>query len=520
MLGDRDAPVAETGPEACVSQSAFHGTPCLVPVQIRADAQDERRGFITRLSGLAAAVSSDPALVLGQTVRLDFKRPSDAEPITVTGTVGSLLPEGGLWRGRPAALVEFEGPIELEEGGPQLERFERTAGRGPIRLENPGASGISETLAPRGLGRRKRTGRLRRPAPTGPYTPAPAAHPDVDEAVSGTPPAVASGRDIEASFFNDEATAPPAHSLPDDDTTSPSGQRDPWAPPSVGFSDLFSSDDATVPPTMATDPELPTGAASPLDTGNIDAAFLDAFGGGDLPAHSLPPSAYDPVSQAFPGDGFLAESLPGELPDEAIARVSSGNVPVTRPFRSGHEDTRPAPDRPWAADSQGMPPIQDSGAIPTGSVRTGTRPPWEADDDVGTESFLPRNARIASTISVHFWARGRRNDAVADNFSREGLFLTYAHPPPVRGAIVRVEFPLEGEDESLPVRFNAEVRWHRADRPGAGLPDGFGVQILTFETPKDRARYEELLDAILALGPASEPAEKGFSWGTGGGFSP
>ena len=119
---------------------------------------------------------------------------------------------------------------------------------------------------------------------------------------------------------------------------------------------------------------------------------------------------------------------------------------------------------------------------------------------------------------MHFWARGRRNGAIADNFSREGLFLTYSDTPPVRGAIVRVEFPLEGENESLPVRFNGEVRWHRADRPGAGLPDGFGVQILTFETPKDRARYEELLDAILALGPASEPAEHGFSWGTGGGL--
>ena len=101
---------------------------------------------------------------------------------------------------------------------------------------------------------------------------------------------------------------------------------------------------------------------------------------------------------------------------------------------------------------------------------------------------------------------------MADNFSREGLFLKYSGVPPVRGAIVRIEFPVHGADESVSIRFNAEVRWHRDDRPGVGLPDGFGVQILTFETPKDRGRYAELLDAILALGPGPSPVE-GFAWG-------
>ena len=501
-LKDRGDPAAAPRPEALLSRSAFHGTPCLVPVQIRAKAQDERRGFITRLSTLAAAVSSDPALVLGQQVTLSFKRPSDAEVVETTGTVGSLLPEGGLWRGRPAALVEFPGPIELEEGGPQLERFERTGGQNPLRLEHPTGAGLSSTLRKRGLGRRRRTSR--RPGPDTGEAITSVEPPPIEEAVSGVPPAVPSANELEASFFDDESTAPPAHRFTDDDRTAP--PTDHLGPPSVGFSDLFSLDDATVPPrTSGTNPQLHG------DTGRIEAAFMDQFGGGELPDYSLPPSAYDDLSEVYGGD-----PLPGELPDDAIGRVSSDNVPVTRPFQT-RGDTVPAPERPWRdAESQRMPPVQDSQAIPA-SGKGNERPPWEPADDFETESFLPRGARIASTIRVHFWARGRRHEAVADNFSREGVALAFPDPPPVRGAIVRIEFPLEGETESVPVRFNAEVRWHRADRPGAGLPDGFGVQILTFETPKDRARYEELLDVILALGPASEPAEKGFSWGSGGG---
>ncbi len=488
-----------------MSSSAFHGTPCLVPVQIRADAQDERRGFITRLSTLAAAVSSDPALVLGQTVTLAFKRPSDAEPIETSGTVASLLPEGGLWRGRPAALVEFEAPVELDEAGAQAERHQPSAG--PLRLENEAGqtAGLGSALRQRGLGRRKRTGRLRRPAP--PQNPYEAVKPPppVGEPISGTPPAIESAAELEASFFDDEATAPPTQGFDGDDDTMP--PPDEFGPPSVGFSDLFPLDDATVPPKLPpTDPALST------ETGRIHMEFMNQFG---QPAeHALPPGAYEDPTDGFPGD------VPGELPDEAIGRVSSNSVAVAETWGYQREETTPAPSRPWAdAPSHDAPPVQDSGAIPapTDLHATGERPPWEEDlDDIGAESFLPRNARITSTINVHFWARGRRNRAIADNFSREGLFLTYADKPPVRGAIVRVEFPLEGEHESLPVRFNAEVRWHRADRPGAGLPDGFGVQILTFETPKDRARYEELLDAILALGPAWEPAEHGFSWGTGG----
>ena len=66
---------------------------------------------------------------------------------------------------------------------------------------------------------------------------------------------------------------------------------------------------------------------------------------------------------------------------------------------------------------------------------------------------------------------------------------------------------MEGDGETVPVRFNAMVRWHRSDQPQLDLPRGFGVQILTFESAKDRGRYDELLLLILRLHQDREQKE-------------
>ena len=94
--------------------------------------------------------------------------------------------------------------------------------------------------------------------------------------------------------------------------------------------------------------------------------------------------------------------------------------------------------------------------------------PWEDESD--TPSLIPRNARIASSLQLVYWARGRKYLSNAQNFSKRGLFLSTSGAPPVRGAIVRIEFPIEGSEETVAVRFNAEVRWHSVDRPQDGDP--------------------------------------------------
>ncbi|MCO4772147.1 MAG: hypothetical protein KDA24_19090, partial [Deltaproteobacteria bacterium] len=99
-----------------MGSSSFHGTPCLVPAELTLDDGTEHRGFITRLSHVAAAVSSDPALIIGTQLVVRFKRPSDGQPLEARAGVREHLTEGGLWRGKPAALVAFHSPVELEEG--------------------------------------------------------------------------------------------------------------------------------------------------------------------------------------------------------------------------------------------------------------------------------------------------------------------------------------------------------------------------------------------------------------------
>ena len=471
-----------------------------MPVQFSVGDGEPRRGFITRLSAISAALSSDPAIDVGATVTLSFKRPSDSSEIRTDGSVAEHLSEGGLWRGHPAALVRFAAAVELEEGESVEVAMEAPEPLGaPMSYAEPEpdtedfdedetATGprLAAALRPAGLGRRRLTRRLRRDATTTPARRAESGAPPVQTDSSRAVPTQPPSRNpdsgsiraaLSEGFFDDpsqgEEPAVSTHAAEEFDQS---------------FSQFFASDDATVPPRKLseTDPEL-----------GDDAAFIAQFGG---PAE-LPASMLDPL-----GDEDSSE--PRSLPDHAIspASVPRARVPQAPTVQRLSNDAAPVSNRP---------PQPRSGGTSPGSERS--KAPWEdIDENAEVASLIPRNARITSTLDVHFWARGRRNSAVADNFSREGLFLTYSGTPPVRGAIVRVEFPLEGDDESVPVRFNAEVRWHRSDRPGVGLPEGFGVQILTFETPKDRARYLELLDAILALGPATGGVEEGFSWGRPG----
>lgn len=489
---------------------------------------------------MSGALSSDPELAIGTQIVVVFKRPSDGQKVESRAGVRDHLTEGGLWRGRPAALIAFPSPIELEEGenlatveplsaapaprSPLANRDEPATGpysEPPQRIgddstteEQPAVAALGLALRGKGLGKRKLAGRLRRPSPFGHPSRTSTPEPAAEAPTSKRAPDLAH---MEAAFFEDEPTPPSA------DLSVPIEDEDTTDPPGTGFLDEFLS---------AVEPEASFGGLEPPPFSNTDSQrdkdedededeeFIRRFSsaavdfGIDIPDD-------EPVDHFMMQETRAFESEPGTLPPQFIAPASipGAPVPVAPPMRL--ESTGESPPvgglstrRHRAGSGVGerpLPQSESASAVPASSASS--RPPWEKElDDKAVASLMPRNARIASTVDVTFWARGRRNNAMADNFSREGLFLTYSGTPPVRGAIVRIEFPLEGSDESVPVRFNAEVRWHRSDRPGVGLADGFGVQILTFETPRDRARYAELLDAIMALGPASAPAE-GFAWG-------
>lgn len=539
------------------------GTPCLVPVQVDADGTSVR-GFITRLSRSSAAVSTDPELPPGQHVSLRFRRPTDNEEVEIAGTVNGLLPGGGLWRGRSAALVEldaalddeFFGAAELNQDRPRRRGSEAEPEAGLLTPPQSRSSGFGAAFRT-GLGKRRRTGVTIRPSAP-PPTPEPPPPPSEPPAVK---PPSETGRRMAALS---DAWAP-VHASDDGDPTEPpflAQERPPPLPETP--SGLLESGE--LPPIQTTQPELAAaidpfealvGSAEHLapvgDVGDsVEDDFFGQFGRvQDLPDYNLPPGAVDdddvpgtrsdlgplpggtpleplPVPEPFaaeslmelepitpepsrqeaPGlaaDGYFDVGNPGVAQADEPAETSFGNLLETG---AGHS--------PVIAPTDQAPPIQD---YSLSDVQPQGKAPWESED-FAAKSLIPRNARIASSLGVTFWARGRSHGATAQNFSKEGLFLATQDPPPVRGAIVRIEFPIEGEGDPVPVRFNAEVRWHQSDRPQAGLPEGFGVQILTFESPKDRVRYDELLLLILTLNAERDREEaQAFKWGRSGGSS-
>lgn len=499
------------------------GTPCLVPVQVDVEGGGRCRGFITRLAPDSAAVSSDPPLVVGAQVRLEFRSPVTGELVTASGQVREALDEGGLWRGRSAALVMLASSLEADVlgpagAGPRKEPQRRGSEAGPASLNFPPAAGMSGTLQA-GLGRRRRTS-----ASPVPVVPAAAPPPPPDH------PPPESDRWTVPDHLSDEHTAPPRGAWLTEPEVDPVG--------AFGF-----TGEEEVPPVRATDPELPKVStpqpgAPPRDDSDDD--FFGKFGQVEgIPDFMLPQGAEDsaqlgvhPEMTAFADDANPDASSDHVDDDGYFDPARSGKIevaPTRNDLRSLGGLGAVAPggrDLPSKAEMDSAehydailntsehepnpsllsdaPPVRNTMSIGEGAAPMaapgGASPPWEAEAPRRIdESLIPRNARIASSLPVSFWARGRSNTAVAQNFSKEGLYLAYSDPPPVRGAIVRIEFPVEGDGEPVPVRFNAEVRWQSSDRPGSGLPEGFGVQILTFESPKDRRRYDELLLLILSL---------------------
>ncbi len=442
------------------------GTPCLVPVQVESEAAGSCRGFITRLARTSLAISTDPALTVGNDVTLRFRKLTDNSEVSVRGIVREHLSSGSLWRGRPAAMIDLS--EELDE-----DLYEAS----PIR---------SERRAPRSAEAATRPGPDRRD----PATPA------VLGAITD-PPTSPAMKKLHANWLeaaadmDEEATAPPQNLAEDDSLSPPRGGDD---------DDIDSRHTEAALQSISSDDMA---APAPQDEGERqDEEFFGMFGQvSDGQNYNLPPP---PNSDVFPG-------LPGAAghydlnEDATVPPISAEDSSLDGYDGEGMEDLlgtgahEPAISNP--------PPVHNTASIDG-------RAPWESSLELDAPSLIPRNVRIAAQLPVTFWARGRQREARAQNFSSEGLFLAFADTPPVRGAIVRVEFPLEGDGETVPVRFNAEVRWHTADRPGSNLPEGFGVQILTFETPKDRIRYEELVVLILSLHQEQNRKESEFQWGS------
>ncbi|MEE2829429.1 MAG: PilZ domain-containing protein [Myxococcota bacterium] len=430
------------------------GLPCLLPVQIERPDGTPCRGFVTRLSETTACVSSEPELREGESVILAVHRPSDDTPVTLDGRVLALLDEGGLWRGRSAALIELDTPIDANFlGSPppsaDISQIPLRRGSEPRKQAPYHPDSLPSSKLRTGLGRRRRGAVTRSPASAPSLTPTPAKDSPVTEplAVESTPQLAP-----EPLALHQAAAINSAELLPPDPETLGA----PAAP-------------AAPPPVHTTEEHIRALTDSDINIAEVSRPTLSQVsgtgpGGDDDPLY-LPDG-----SEALPGQPPASPDSMDEIeaidPADAPAESSPPPVHATQSF--------------WDDDSW-----------TDGSL-----------DSRMDQSLIPRAARIPSGIPVSLWARGQRLGATALNFSREGMFLAYDGEPPSRGSTVRVEFTLRDEDEGGAIRFNAEVRWHRSDRPGGDLPDGFGIQIHDFDTEDDAKHYSKLLLILLAI---SEP---------------
>ena len=439
-----------------MSEAEQASVPCLIPVQLTVSSGEVSRGFMTRLGPSSATVSADPVPPEGTRIQLNFRRPTDNQEVTIEGSVGEMLTEGGLWRGREAMLVLFDdsvsGKVIPKDEGAEIRKQMSDERRGsePSRLGPSPTASLGGALTASGRGRR------RRPSSS-----------------------------LVSESLLETMDAPPVatpRTEPDIETLAP-GRL---------------SDSRSLRDQLSVGPKGPKKKAQPTQPSSGSTDDDDFFGRfkGEGTVGTLPPVL---------DDAEFGSKPPSKKVEDLLA--TSNQPPVS--------DIPPVQDitSPYPATRKGGPaPTRAQTAVP---VAGSSPPPWEADSEDASRSLIPRHVRIASSLEVTFWSRGRQHKATAQNFSREGAFLAYNGDPPIRGAIVRIEFPIDWSRDAVPVRFNAEVRWHRADQPGANVPEGFGVQILTFESPKDQGRYDEMLMVLLDLDNKASKTQgpAGYRWG-------
>ena len=220
----------------------------------------------------------------------------------------------------------------------------------------------------------------------------------------------------------------------------------------------------------------------------------------------------------------LNQATPSMAEEEAAA-ASSADPPEdprdeedVEPFWEARLDASaraslPSLDTESAQDGlPGLDPITDDGPVTTGPpiVAAHDLPEPETygfrsfsgdgeDFDESTIDRLKRaDSRIVSSLPVTFIAVGEEYHGLACNFSAGGLYMAAETFPRV-GSVVHVLFPLRDAGGSeQEVEFNAVVRWYRKDRPDLNLPDGFGLQIISFESPEDRWLYSSFTDKIMS----------------------
>jgi hypothetical protein len=217
--------------------------------------------------------------------------------------------------------------------------------------------------------------------------------------------------------------------------------------------------------------------------------------------HEQPQDRPLPTGSPLPSEPFTFEQAPAGHSDfdfEKPQDQAGDWMRVPDPVPDAHDDWRDPWDQDRESDDSAEllpPPIIAATDAPEPEA-FGFRVPGLGGED-REESTIDRlqhelqrsERRILTSLPVTFLAAGEERHGIACNFSPGGVYLAAEEFPRI-GSVIHVLFPLRSPDGSeREVAFNGVVRWYRRDRPDLDLPDGFGLQIISFQSSEDRWLY-------------------------------
>ena len=124
--------------------------------------------------------------------------------------------------------------------------------------------------------------------------------------------------------------------------------------------------------------------------------------------------------------------------------------------------------------------------------------PWSGAQ-VQKPDKVDREERVLSEIPVTYFGAGGEHSGMAQDFSRQGLFLAVLpdDPLPRLGEIVRIRFPVpEGEDVAM-VGMHGEIRWTHGADSRATRGKGVGLQIVRFDDEAGQQAYQRWVAFLL-----------------------
>ena len=202
---------------------------------------------------------------------------------------------------------------------------------------------------------------------------------------------------------------------------------------------------------------------------------------------------------------------PSEAESEEIVLLSSPAPPVHQSISLDDMTARasigpsssPEEEPPVVIDPEALLPPVDP-ALPDDEAarlprRESAWTPWSGAE-VHKPDVVDREDRVLSEIPVTYFGAGGELSGMAQDFSRQGMFLAVlpADNLPRLGEVLRVKFPVPEGDDVAMVGMHGEVRWTHGADDRAAKGKGVGLQIVRFDDDSGERAYQRWVSYLIS----------------------